>query len=116
MFYLHHLKVRSEPSIYLQEALTVFVTNFIRWTAVWIRQQAQPDPNPLQIEKMSIKRQVQVASARVIQDSKGLLVRFSPTSSLAGKTVYVRAPQSSIRPSFLGPFFTILALIVQKLR
>jgi len=33
VFYLHHLKVRSEPAIYLQEAFILFAANFIRWAA-----------------------------------------------------------------------------------
>jgi hypothetical protein len=34
IFYLHRLKVRSEPAIYLQEAMTIFAANFIRWATV----------------------------------------------------------------------------------
>jgi hypothetical protein len=30
VFYLHHLKVRSEPAISLQEAFVLFAANFIR--------------------------------------------------------------------------------------
>ena len=33
VFYLHHLKVRSEPAIYLQEAFVLFAANFIRWAS-----------------------------------------------------------------------------------
>ena len=33
VFYLHHLKVRAEPAIYLQEAFVLFAANFIRWAA-----------------------------------------------------------------------------------
>jgi hypothetical protein len=33
VFYLHYLKVRSEPAIYLQEAFVLFAANFIRWAA-----------------------------------------------------------------------------------
>jgi hypothetical protein len=33
VFSLHHLKVRSEPAIYLQEAFVLFAANFIRWAA-----------------------------------------------------------------------------------
>src|SRR2546430_12557494 len=33
MFSLHHLKVRSEPAIYLQEAFVLFAANFIRWAS-----------------------------------------------------------------------------------
>ena len=42
VFYLNRLKVRSEPAIYLQEAMTIFAANFIRWAAVWIEQHAVP--------------------------------------------------------------------------
>lgn len=44
--------------------------------------------NHFQFRKMGIKRQVQVAghtSAKVIQNSKGMVLRFSPASSMAGK-------------------------------
>jgi hypothetical protein len=33
VFYLHHLTVRSEPAISLQEALVLFASNFIRWAS-----------------------------------------------------------------------------------
>jgi len=119
VFYLHRLKVRSEPAIYLQEAMTIFAANFIRWATVWIEQHSQPDENQLQIGNMGIKRQVQVVahtSAKVIQYSEGMLLKFSPASSLAGKSLQFRALESPIRPKYFLPFFTILALIVQKLR
>jgi hypothetical protein len=32
VFYLHHLKVRSEPAISLQEAFVLFAANFIGWS------------------------------------------------------------------------------------
>ncbi len=78
VFYLNHLKVRSEPAIYVQEAMTIFAANFHRWSTVWIKQRAKPDHDQLQIEKMGIKRQVQVlahTSAKVIQNSGGMLLR-----------------------------------------
>lgn len=62
VFSLHRLKVRSEPAIFLQEAMTLFAANFIRWATVWIAQHAQPEPDRLPIQKMGIKRQVQVAA------------------------------------------------------
>src|SRR5664279_3440798 len=76
VFYLHKIKVRSEPAIYLQEAMTIFAANFIRWAAIWIEQHTQPDKNQFEIRKMGIKRQVQVAahtSAKVILNSEGIL-------------------------------------------
>src|SRR6266571_3921929 len=58
VFYLHHLKVRSEPAIYLQEAFVMFAANFIRWAAHWLQAQAQPAENMLNVRKLGIKRQV----------------------------------------------------------
>ena len=43
VFYLHRLKVRSEPAIFLQEAMTIFAANFIRWATVWIDQHVEPE-------------------------------------------------------------------------
>ena len=119
VFHLHRLKVRSEPAIFLQEAMTIFAANFIRWATVWIARNAQPEPTQLPIQTMGIKRQVQVAahaSANVIQNAEGMLLRFSPASSLAGKSLHFRAVPSPVRSTRFSPFFTILDLIVQKLR
>ena len=92
VFYLHHLKVRSEPAIYLQEAFILFAANFIRWAAHWLEDQAQPVENALNVHKLGIKRQVQVAahvSAQVIRDSGGKLLKFSEQSAFAGQLLRV---------------------------
>ncbi len=119
VFYLNRLKVRSEPAIYLQEAMTIFAANFIRWAAVWIEQHALPSENALPLRKMGIKKQVQVAantSATIIHHSGGMLLTFSPASAFAGKSLFFSAPSRSLwRIRFL-PFFTFLSLIAQKLR
>ena len=119
VFYLNRLKVRSEPVIYLQEAMTIFAANFIRWAVVWIEQHAQPSENALPLRKMGIKKQVQVAantSATIIHHSGGMLLTFSPASAFAGKSLFFPAPSRSLwRIRFL-PFFTFLSLIAQKLR
>jgi hypothetical protein len=93
VFYLHRLKVRSEPAIYLQEAMTIFAANFIRWATVWIDQHVEQNENTLPVGKMGIKKQVQVAahtSAKVIQNSEGMLLKFSPVSAFAGKQLFFR--------------------------
>ncbi len=115
VFYLHRLKVRSEPAIYLQEALTIFAANFIRWATAWIEQHAEQNENTLFVGKLGIKKQVQVAantSAKVIQNSEGMLLRFNSASAFAGKQLFFRAQ----RPNYFLPLFTILTLIAQKLR
>jgi hypothetical protein len=65
VFYLHHIKVRSEPAIYLQERFVLFAD------------QALPVKNALDIRKLGVKRQVQVAahiSAQVIRNSEGRML------------------------------------------
>jgi hypothetical protein len=119
VFYLHRLKVRSEPAIYLQEAMTIFAANFIRWASVWIEQHVEQDEHTLPLAKMGIKKQVQVAahtSAKVILNSEGMLLKFSPVSAFAGKQLYFPAQTRVLHPNFFSSFFTILALIAQKLR
>ena len=88
VFYLHHIKVRSEPAIYLQERFVLFAANFIRWASHWLVEQAQPVENALEIGKLGVKRQVRVAahvSAQVIQNSEGKMLKFSEQSAFAGK-------------------------------
>lgn len=102
VFYLHKIKVRSEPAIYLQEAFVVFAANFIRWATPWIASQTQPTPQNLKVEKLGIKRQVQVGahvSAQVIHDSEGRWLRFSEHCVFAGKTL--KFPGYSSPKSFL---------------
>jgi len=92
VFYLHHLKVRSEPAIYLQEALGLFAANVIRWASHWLQARAQPAENALNVHKLDIKRQVHVAahvSAQVIGDSGDKLLKFSEQSAFAGQVLRV---------------------------
>lgn len=119
VFYLNRLKVRSEPAIYLQEAMTIFAANFIRWATAWIEQHALPSVNALPISKMGVKKQVQVAantSATVTHNSGGMLLTFSPASAFAGKSLFFPAPSRSLWRICFLPFFTFLSLIAQKLR
>lgn len=90
VFYLHKIKVRSEPAIYLQEAFVIFAANFIRLATHWVASQPQTTPLNLKIEKMGVKRQVQVGahvSGQVIHDSEGKLLKFSEHSVFAGKVL-----------------------------
>jgi hypothetical protein len=90
VFYLHHIKVRAEPAIYLQERFVLFAANFIRWASHWLAEQAQPAKNALNIRKLGVKRQVRVAahvSAKVIRNSEGRLLKFSDQSAFAGQVL-----------------------------
>src|SRR5438874_9280129 len=98
VFYLHHLKVRCEPAIYLQEAFVLFAANFIRWAAHWLQAQAHPGENALNVRKLGVKRQVHVAahvSAQVIQDSGAKLLKFSEQSAFAGQVLCVAGDHPS---------------------
>lgn len=90
VFCLHRIKVRSEPAIFLQECFVIFAANFIRWASHWMAVQAEPVDHALDVRKLGIKRQVQVAahvSAQVIRDSDGRILRFSEHSAFAGKVL-----------------------------
>lgn len=87
VFYLHRIKVRSEPAIFLQERMALFAANFIRWATCWLAEQAQPPDQTLNMRKIGIKRQVQVgahASAQVIRNSNGMFLMFSKHSAFSG--------------------------------
>lgn len=102
VFSLHKIKVRSEPAIYLQEAFVLFAANFIRWASHWLANRSDPSPEALKIERLGVKRQVQVGahvSAQVIRGSEGKFLRFSENSAFAGKVL--RFPVSSLPGSFL---------------
>jgi hypothetical protein len=90
VFCLQHIKVRSEPAIFLQECFVIFAANFIRWASHWLAGQALPAENALNVRMLGVKRQVQVAahvSAQVIRNSKGRWLRFSEHSAFAGKVL-----------------------------
>lgn len=123
VFYLHRLKVRSEPAIYLQESFVIFVANFIRWATQWLLKHVAPTENSLNVMKLGVKRQVQVAahvSAQVIRGLEGWLLKFSEQSAFAGKVL--RLPGSGYPPPAIGvllsfvPFFNESHLIAQPLR
>jgi hypothetical protein len=124
VFYLHHFKVRSEPAIYLQEALVIFAANFIRLANHWLAAQALPVTNALDVSTLGIKKQVQVAahvSAELIRSSEGWLLKFSQHSAFAGKVLklpaggFSPAPQTQKNVLFV-PFLIEPNMIAQPLR
>jgi len=123
VFWLHHIKVRSEPAIYLQECFVIFAANFIRWATYWLASQAESTADGLNVSRMGVKRQVQVGahvSAQVIQDSRGRLLKFSEHSVFAGKVLALPdcdyAGLISEESCSLMPFFTESRLIAQPFR
>jgi hypothetical protein len=115
--------VRSEPAIYLQECGVIFAANFIRWASHWLTEQAQPAENAVNVGKLGVKRQVQVAahvSAQVIRSSEGRLLKFSEHSAFAGKVLCPPSgsypPPDRPKSCSLMPFFIESHLIAQPLR
>jgi len=103
VFYLHHIKVRSEPAIYLHACFVLFAANFIRWASHWLAIQSLPAKNAIDVRKLGTKRQVKVAahvSAQVIHNSEGKLLRFSQQSAFAGKILKI-APDLLDNRSFV---------------
>lgn len=94
IFQMHHLKVRAQPALALQEYLTTLAANFVRWAAHWLAQQFQPtlvdfQPATLQTETR-VKHLVQVAahtSAWVFWQKDGCLLRFTEQSVYAGQSL-----------------------------
>lgn len=100
VFFLHHIKVRSEPAIFLQECFVLFAANFIRWATHWLAQQALPAKNVIDVRKLGTKRQVKVAahvSAQVIQNHEGKLLKFSQHSAFAGKILKIASDSPAHR-------------------
>jgi hypothetical protein len=115
VFYLHYIKVRSEPAIYLQECCVIFAANFTRWASHWLACQAQPAENGLNVDKLGIKRQVQVAahvSAQVIRNSEGKLLRFSEHSAFAGKVLHL--PGVGYPPHNRQKFWSLMAFFIES--
>ena len=93
VFQMHHLKVRSEAALFLQEHFAAFAANFVRWAAHWLTAQCPQEPDGWQEESMpGVKTQVQVmahTSAYVEWYEQGCLLRFTDHSVFAGHSLHV---------------------------
>jgi hypothetical protein len=93
VFEMHHLKVRSEPGLYLQEEFGVFAASFVRWAARWLAAQCPQLPSGWQdMSQPKVKEQVKVAahtSAWVNWQEQGCLLRFTDHGVFAGRSLQV---------------------------
>ncbi len=83
---LHHFKVRSAAGLAIQELLTTFAANFVRWAAKSLDQNSRI-ATPLARLQASVKHAVRIGAntpAWVIWKSQGCLLRFTEHSPLAG--------------------------------
>jgi len=123
VFYLHRIKVRSEPAIYLQQAFVIFAANFIRWASLWLTSAALAFDTALDVSALGVKKQVHVAahvSADVIRDSDGWLLKFSEYSAFAGKVLKLPgdgySPPHVFKFVVFVPFSIESRLVAQNLR
>jgi hypothetical protein len=123
VFYLHRIKVRSEPAIYLQEAFVIFAANFIRWASLWLTSVALAFDNALDVSALGVKKQVHVAahvSADIIRDSDGWLLKFSEYSAFAGKVLKLPSggysPPQVFKFVVFAPFSIESPLVAQNIR
>ena len=98
VFQMHHLKVRSEAALFLQEHFAVFAANLVRWAAHWLVTECQaiPDLAGLACQPQAtipgVKDQVQTlahTSAYVTWFEQGCLLMFTEHSLLAGSVLYI---------------------------
>ena len=93
VFQMHHLKVRSEAALFLQEHFAAFAANFVRWAAHWLTTQCPQEPEGWQEDTLpGVKAQVRVmahTSAYVEWHKQGCLLRFTDHSVFAGRSLHV---------------------------
>lgn len=94
VFEVHHLKVRSQPALQLQEQFALFAANFIRFASVWLADQCPQIPDGWKEgTHPQIKQQVKVGaqtSAYVTWRGQDCMLRFTFHSVFAGRTLQIR--------------------------
>lgn len=87
VFKVQHLMSRSAAGIRLQELFTIFDANFVRWAAVWLRDQTPEDGTAFLQTLNSVKTMVRVAAnspAWLIRNPLGTFLEFAEPSRFAG--------------------------------
>jgi len=87
---MHHLKVRSEAGLLIQEHFAAFAANFVRWAAHWLAEQCPHLDEPFDTRPLNVKGLVHIGantSAWVIWQPGGCLVKFTEYSAFAGTTL-----------------------------
>lgn len=89
-FKVHYLMSRSPVGIQIQDMLTLFAANFVRWADEWIRPRVEPSDRRFDCVQSSPEDLVRVAAnslAAVERNDGHLLVRFSALSSREGVVI-----------------------------
>ena len=105
VFKMHPLNLRSAGGIALQEQFALFAANFVRWAAVWLREQVSCSHRRFDDTLTRVKTMVRVAantSAWVASEAEGLLVRFDETGAYPGVELRLAGTWRA-RPPLLPP-------------
>jgi hypothetical protein len=93
VFQVHHLKVRSEDGLAIQEEFSALAANLVRWAALWLHEQCPGARPPFDQPQASVKQMVRVAAntlALVFWQPEGnLLLKFDELSSFAGTELWI---------------------------
>jgi len=87
VFKVQHLMSRSPAGIHLQERFTLFGANFVRWAAIWLRDQTPEDSTRFLKTLDSVKTMVRIAAnspAWFIRTPLGAFLEFAEPSRFAG--------------------------------
>jgi hypothetical protein len=94
VFEIHHLKVRAQPALQLQEQFAMFAANFIRFASAWLAEQCPQVPDGWKESiHPQVKQQVKVganSSAYVTWKGQDCLLTFTLHSVFAGRSLHVR--------------------------
>jgi hypothetical protein len=94
VFEVHHIKVRSQPAMRLQEHFALFAANFVRIAAAWLANQCPQVPDGWkESTHPAVKEQVKVGAhspARIEWFGSDCLLRFAQRSVYAGRSLLVR--------------------------
>jgi len=94
VFEVHHIKVRSQPAMRLQEHFALFAANFVRIAAEWLANQCPQVPDGWkESTHPAVKEQVKVGAhsfARIEWFGSDCLLRFAQRSVYAGRSLLVR--------------------------
>jgi len=94
VFEVHHLKVRAQGALQLQEQFTLFAANFVRFASLWLAEMCPQVPDGWkESTHPHLKQQVKVGantSAYVTWKGQDCLLRFTFHSVFAGRSLPVR--------------------------
>lgn len=94
VFEVHHLKVRADVALRLQEYFALFAANFIRFASLWLAEQCPQIPDGWsQTTQPQVKLQVKVGartSAWVNWQNQDCLLRFTEASIFAGRSFDIK--------------------------